>query len=381
MGLFDRFMGRSRGVGIELAAQTGRAQTPATSPSSEQHPDWMTDGVRVTLAEGNDDLEVVGESFYQDNLWGLVGGRTGKRVRREGVTAVQVAEHDNRYDANAISVWVDGFKVSHLSRDDAVRLRPGLLGLQQKHGKAIALSVVITGSGADEGRTGTLGVFLDYDPAEFGLNPVPFRATSGPIRTGTSHAMATDAADDTYDLGWIRSLSGDPRKRIAQLRDLLGHETDLISRHYVFAELESTLYRFREAFTTALEEYDAACDRHDSEMDVIRPALVEKFSVVPQLDTYRQAAIRHQKVKDFVKALRLAERGIALYGGLPANQEVLLDLHKRAATYRAKLSRSRPATVRTTVTDIGEGTFYEDPDLPDADPRWRSLDERYNPRV
>jgi hypothetical protein len=33
---------------------------------------------------------------------------------------VLLAERDNSYDPNAISVWIDGSQVGHLSRDDAL---------------------------------------------------------------------------------------------------------------------------------------------------------------------------------------------------------------------------------------------------------------------
>jgi hypothetical protein len=35
----------------------------------------VRDGIEVALLDGNDDLEVVGESHYQENLWRLVGPR------------------------------------------------------------------------------------------------------------------------------------------------------------------------------------------------------------------------------------------------------------------------------------------------------------------
>jgi hypothetical protein len=94
------------------------------------------------------------------------------------VCAVLAAEPDNPYDANAISVWVQGLKVGYLSRDDARRLRPGLLALERKHSMPIACSGVITGGGMRADGPGRLGVFLDYDPADFGL-----RAPSSPLRT------------------------------------------------------------------------------------------------------------------------------------------------------------------------------------------------------
>jgi hypothetical protein len=240
-------------------------------------------------------------------------------------------------------VWISGCKVGHLGREDAARLRPGLLMLQRRFGQAIALAGQIVGGGSNEGRKGMLGVFLSYNSAEFGIQSQALDVGRSPspasLRTGLSQAVATDEADDTYDLAWLSTLPGEPEQRLHRLRGLLRSESDLISRHYVFAELESTLYGLREASPTMLEEYDATCREHDSEMDQIVPALVEKFGVVPLLVTYRQAAIRHQKAKDVVQALWWAERGIALYQDNPAKSEMLLDLHKRAGTYRARLER------------------------------------------
>ena len=96
--------------------------------SPEQRPGWMREGMEVQLYDGRKDLEVVGEASYQDNLWRVVGGHgaSNDRVRVE-VHAVLVAETDNPYDANAVSVWIQGLRVGYLSREDARRYRPGLL--------------------------------------------------------------------------------------------------------------------------------------------------------------------------------------------------------------------------------------------------------------
>lgn len=343
MGFFDKLRAQARAGSAIGDRAAGSPGLPATSPASDHRPSWMTDGMRVTLLEGYDGLEVVGESFYQDNLWEVVGGRTRGRVRKD-IVAVLVAEHGNQFDSNAVSVWIEGYKVGHLSRADAQRLRSGLLALQRQNSRPVALEGAIVGGGADEGRTGTLGVFLDYDPTDFGLAPDrPLaEARSGPndsVRTGLSNAVSTDTADDSYDLSALHTLPTDSGKRIVALRRLLDEETAAISRHYLFAELESTLYKFRDTFAGVLTEYDAVCRQHDSEMNVIRPALFDKFGVVPLLETYRQAAIRHHKARDFAQALWWAERGIALYGDQPAKRETVGDLHKRAASYRSKLQR------------------------------------------
>jgi hypothetical protein len=65
----------------------------------------MRDGMQVQLCGGREDLEVVGDASYQDNLWRIVGGRnTPNDPMRREVYAVLVAEPDNPYDANAVSV-------------------------------------------------------------------------------------------------------------------------------------------------------------------------------------------------------------------------------------------------------------------------------------
>jgi hypothetical protein len=325
---------------------------------SEQRPSWMRDGMDVQLYEGREDLEVVGEASYQDNLWRIVGGRSSPndRVRME-VYAVLVAEPDNPYDANAVSVWVKGLKVGYLSREDARRYRPGLLALEQKHGKPIALAGAIVGGGIQADGPGRLGVFLDHDPADFGLRPMaPPRLSGSAMWTGLSDAVATDEADESYDLSWMANLPVDDLRAIKMLRQLLERESDAIDRHFMHAHLETLLYRSRDVFASALEEYDQACRQHDSEMESIRAAFMAKWGQMPVLETYRQMAIRQQKAKNFEQALWWAERGIAIYGADCARPEAVEDLQKRADYFRGKLNPQprppRPRAVRSEQSEI-----------------------------
>ena len=166
--------------------QSHRATQPATkSPAAskgepipagqyrqtrkEERPAWTQDGIEVTLLDGNEDLEVVGESYYQENLWRLVGPRRRDERVRHAIYAVLIAEDDNPYDANAVAVWVHGLKVGHLSRTDARRYRPGLLSLQRRYGQPVALNGAVVGSGIREDGPGRLGVFLRHEPTDFGL--------------------------------------------------------------------------------------------------------------------------------------------------------------------------------------------------------------------
>jgi hypothetical protein len=134
---------------------------PDETRNSASRPDSVTPNA---IFGGPETLVVLGESFYQDALQ-KIAGHTNEHVRIP-VTATLLPEVDNPYDANAISVTIYGLKVGHLSRDDAATFRPGLLELQRRVGAAIALPGVVVGGG--KGRP-FYGVFLNYDPAAFGL--------------------------------------------------------------------------------------------------------------------------------------------------------------------------------------------------------------------
>lgn len=328
MSIFQRVFGVSRPKPDQLQAAYPNQQPAPTH-----------DGTEVLLCEGRVDLDVVGESHYQDSLWRLVGGRRRPEERvRMDVCAVLTAETDNLYDANAVSVWVLGLNVGYLSRGDAERYRPGLLALEHEQGKPIALRGVIAGGGMREDGPGMLGVFLRHDPADFGLHSVPVPAPpDSRMRTGLSDAIATDDADDSYDLSWMSGLPVDDIRAITMLRQLLARCENPLERHFMYAYLEALLYRSRDAFASALEEYDQACHHHDTEMDGIRQAFVTKWGQVPVLETYRQMAIRQQKAKNFEQALWWADRGLALYGESAARPEAAEDLRQRSAIYRAKL--------------------------------------------
>ena len=316
----------------------------------------MRNGAQIALLDGSETLEVVGESFHQPDLWRLAGARPGGDRVLKDICAVLVAEDDNPYDADAVAVWIDGLQVGHLSRENAQLYRPGLLAQQEAQGMPIALAGVIAGGGIRSDGPGMLGVFLHHDPEDFGLPRPRFAPPpESRMRTGLSDALATDAADDSYDLAWMTGLPSDDIRAIPYLRNLLAHEKDLLDRHFMFAQLETILYRCRSAFTSALGEYDEACRQHDAEMDGIRQACLDKWGKVPLLETYRQMAIRQQKADNYSQALWWAERGIALYGHDCARPEAVEDLRSRAAKYQAKLAdQGRPefAQARPTARSV-----------------------------
>lgn len=322
----------------------------------------------VSLLGGQEDLEVVGELAYQSALWPLCGGTFGDRVRCE-IVAVLVPEPANPYDPNAIAVQIDGHVVGYLPRTTAREYLPGLKQLMAVRGGYVALRGVIVGGGYYDDGPGRLGVWLEHDPADFGVHLAPsprsgppgHSSTDGVMRTGFTEAWLTDAEDDSYDLSWFNDLPEADRPAIAKLRELLAADPDPIDRHFQFAELEVRLYRSRDLYESALDEYDETCARHDAEMESICAAFMAKWGKIPLLDTYRQMAIRQQKKKDWQACQWWAERGLALYGKQAAREEAVEDLIKRRNRAIDKLASTPGRQVRpkSTHSDVVARTLVD----------------------
>ncbi|MGZ6907156.1 MAG: HIRAN domain-containing protein [Acidimicrobiia bacterium] len=330
--------------------------------------------VSATLYTGDDRLEVVGESNYQDALWSAVGGQSDGYIRAD-VTAVLVPEPDNPYDANAISVQVSGAVVGYLRRGDAANYLPGLRRLMDEHQTYVALDGVIVGGIGADGGLGMLGIYLAHDPGDFGVAarelPAMHRGSlsGGTLDTGFTEAWRADPSDDDYDLAWADDLPEADRPAIARLRELLATETALISRHFQYAELEKRLYHCRDLYSTALDEFDEVCTLHDAEMDQMRVEFMTKWSRVPRLTTYRQMAIRLAKARDWEGVKHWAERGLAVYGHAAARESAVEDLTMRLNIANAKLTepmkpentqrvragtnhRARPATAEPRIETL-----------------------------
>ena len=364
MGLLDRFK-----------SPRGSVATPGEAPSQ---PSAQGTTVSAHLYTGDEDLEIVGEANYQEALWAICRGAVGDRIRHR-IVAVVVPEPQNPHDENAISIQIDGQLVGYLAHDVAVRYGPGLKDLMTRSGGYVALEGVIVGGGYYNDGPGRLGVWLEHDPRDFGLEaarrtggrvgpgtrPV---ADGGSMRTGFSEAWLTDVEDDSYDLSWFDDLPEGDRPAIAILRGLLAVDPDPIDRHFQFAELETRLYRCRDLYETALEEFDVACQLHDAEMETICSAFQSKWGKVPLLETYRQMAIRQQKQKDWQACLWWAERGLTLYGAAAAREDAVEDLLKRRNRAMAKLESPPKASARSSPTGAISGALAELPDRrPPAD--------------
>lgn len=168
------------------------AAAPAPPLRADGRPEWMRDGMRVVQLGGSEDLAVVGESRYQDDLWRLAGQEPGGEQVHTEVTALLVAEDGNPHDGNAIAVWIDGLRAGYLAREDSARYRPGLLALQQAHGMPITLAGIIAGGGMREDGPGRLGVFLRHNPADF---CVPSRGIADALDYAAFGLTAADLED------------------------------------------------------------------------------------------------------------------------------------------------------------------------------------------
>lgn len=111
---------------------------------------------------GNFDLEVVGESNYQNSLRKISNDATETRLLPT-YTAILFPENNNKFDKMAVRVDINGMTVGHLSREDARDYRE-LLKRKGIAGKITSCDASLTGGFIkDDGTRASYGVCLDID--------------------------------------------------------------------------------------------------------------------------------------------------------------------------------------------------------------------------
>jgi hypothetical protein len=112
------------------------------------------------VGTGSYNLQVVGESNYQENLNKICGGTTFKGVEHF-TSAVLVHDDNNSYDPNAVKVTISGIVVGYLSKAEAVSYRE-YMRLEGHSGHNSTCKAKITG-GWNRGPNdvGSFGVTLD----------------------------------------------------------------------------------------------------------------------------------------------------------------------------------------------------------------------------
>lgn len=110
---------------------------------------------RVMRSKAEFPLEVVGESYYQENLERISGPRTEDGVDLV-VDAILHPDNTNPHDPHAVRVEIDGKIVGHLSRDDAKIFRDKFQAAQG------CKANVRGGWDRGHGDRGDYGVRLDF---------------------------------------------------------------------------------------------------------------------------------------------------------------------------------------------------------------------------
>jgi hypothetical protein len=111
---------------------------------------------------GGEAVEVVGESYYQDALDAICGGKCEDGYRLMCQAELR-PEPDNEYDKRAVGVYVDDRKVGHLSRADATAHQSELLMLRSQGKRPMCGALISGGWFRGPGDEGHYGIRLDLD--------------------------------------------------------------------------------------------------------------------------------------------------------------------------------------------------------------------------
>lgn len=115
---------------------------------------------------GADEVEVKGEASYQDDFRAIVGPKRPGGYAH-AVTATLRREPSNRYDPNAVAVYVEGRLLGYVNRDDSAGMSLNLSRIEAAFpGRPVTVSGRIVGgwerSGGDSGHYG-LRIFVDRE--------------------------------------------------------------------------------------------------------------------------------------------------------------------------------------------------------------------------
>lgn len=137
--------------------------------------------------DGSYEFDIVGESFYQDNLLSIAGKKKSKSANIVKPCVLQL-DQNNKHDKNAVSVWIDGLQVGHLSKTNAKKFRdevsekaPGVTEFNA--------SALIVGGWVRQGSEGDFGVKIDLpitneeEPTTPAPPPPPQKKKLGCVRT------------------------------------------------------------------------------------------------------------------------------------------------------------------------------------------------------
>ena len=109
---------------------------------------------------GDFEMDIVGESYYQDALNKITGGKT-KGGHRMEVHAILLHNDENPHDNKAIAVTIEGELVGHLDRFLARYFRKRMIEAGFEGHPAVCKALIVGGWDRGGGDEGHYGVKLD----------------------------------------------------------------------------------------------------------------------------------------------------------------------------------------------------------------------------
>ncbi len=109
---------------------------------------------------GTYDVDVVGESHYQDALESICGGRS-EESQRLVVEAFLIPEDDNPHDSEAVRIYIQDETVGYLDRETARSYRKQMTEVGMSGVAAKCNAIIVGGWDRGGGDRGHFGVKLD----------------------------------------------------------------------------------------------------------------------------------------------------------------------------------------------------------------------------
>jgi hypothetical protein len=121
---------------------------------------WVAAVAAAGVIAGDRSVEVVGESRYQHALHALAGDSDNSGPLDRRVLGQLVPEPQNRYDSNAVAVYLGGQVVGHLSREDAEEYQGALIAMARRGHSLGCLGELTGGFLMRDGRRASIGLVL-----------------------------------------------------------------------------------------------------------------------------------------------------------------------------------------------------------------------------
>ena len=102
--------------------------------------------------------QITGESFYRDNLMGIIRKHNAFQEGELMLDAILVLEPENEFDPTAVAVFIDGKKVGHIPKDDSMEVTEYI---EDRKGTALKVKGVIGWNTASSNPP--IGVRLDFN--------------------------------------------------------------------------------------------------------------------------------------------------------------------------------------------------------------------------